>query len=154
MRGTLLASPDLITSTTELPAQAAAPHRGGSPPPDLHAATTARAVAVAVLGRTLEVLDGRRPRSQLTGAVSDEVLAQIAVLLQRRDTVEQGCARLHRVHVQLRSGAAAEFFGTFVRGTRTRAFAGALATAQVRVSARGAPRRLTERWVVSEFAIL
>lgn len=109
-----------------------------------------------VLARTLEVLDGRRPRAQLAAAVAEPVLAQITALLQHGVAGgNDGCARLHRVHVQLRSPAAAEFFGTFVRGPRTRALAGSLERREVRVSPPGAlPRRTRECWVVTEFTIL
>ena len=106
-----------------------------APSPDLQAVTAARAAAVAVLARTLEVLDGRRPRGQLAGASVD-------------------CARLHRLHVQLRSSVAAEFFGTSVRGERVRALAGRLECREVRVSSPGTARRTCARWVVTEFAIV
>ncbi|MEZ5210064.1 Rv3235 family protein [Gordonia sp. (in: high G+C Gram-positive bacteria)] len=147
MRGTLLDTQ---------PGTAIHGPRPKAPAPDLQVATAARSFAIAVVARTLEVLDGKRPRGQLAGAVSDDVLTQIATLLQLgAGGPDRESARLHRVHVQLRSSAAAEIFGTYVRGPRTRAFAGAMETAAVRVSARGAQRReLSRRWVVTEFAIL
>lgn len=139
-----------------LDAQREAPPEPELPPPDLDLATTVRSFAVAVLARTLEVLDGRRPRTQLAGAVADPVLAQITALLQHGIVGGNAdCARLHRVHVQLRSPAAAEFFGTFVRGARARALAGSLERREVRVSPPGVlPRKTRERWVVAEFTIL
>ncbi len=174
MRGTLLAAqpgkptgpgapaaPD-VTTVREVPALA-------GPPPDLATATAVRAFVVDVLGATLEVLDGRRPRAQLAAAVSEPVLAQLGELLAHR-TPEHDTARLHRVHVQLRPGGSAEFFGTFVRGARVRAFAGGVelrpqrrGSRDARVPrARGAAGRSLRavppagalRWVVAEFAIL
>ena len=131
------------------------PPEAEAPSPDLQAVTAARAAAVAVLARTLEVLDGRRPRGQLAGAVAEPVLAQITVLLQHGIAAESvDCARLHRLHVQLRSSVAAEFFGTSVRGERVRALAGRLECREVRVSSPGAARRTCARWVVTEFAIV
>lgn len=129
--------------------------RPEAPPPDLEVATEARAVAVSVLARTLEVLDGRRPRGQLTGAVSPAVLAQITALLQHGIVAESvDCARLHRLHLQVRSPGAAEFFGTYQRGDRVRALVGTLARRPVRVSGPGGMRRTEERWVVTEFALI
>ncbi|MFZ2509804.1 MAG: Rv3235 family protein [Gordonia sp. (in: high G+C Gram-positive bacteria)] len=134
-------------------------------PPDPALARSVRTIAVAVLGRTLEVLDGRRPRIQLSGAVTEAVFGQITVLLQHGAFGQQsnghqsngpdGCARLHRVHVQFRSVAAAEVFGTLECGNRVRALAGRLERRRVRVSAPGAlPRRVADRWVLTEFTIL
>lgn len=128
-------------------------------------ARSVRTTAVAVLARTLEVLDGRRPRAQLAGAVTEAVLGQITVLLQHGalghgagrqwPAGTDDCARLHRVHVQFRAGTAAEIFGTLQCGERVRALAGRLERRRVRVSAPGeVPRRVAERWVLTEFAVL
>ena len=155
MTGTLL-------STSPPPANAPLPPpdsplgRRPDRPPDPATAAAVRAAAVATLQRILEVLDGRRPRSQLLRCADDEVLAQITALVQH-GVVRTGdeCARLCRVHVQLRSTRLAEYFGTFVRGDRVRAVAGRIEVRSVRVSAPGElPRRTADRWVVTEFAVV
>ncbi|MFT3717052.1 MAG: Rv3235 family protein [Gordonia sp. (in: high G+C Gram-positive bacteria)] len=128
-----------------------APERTG----ELQIATTVRTAAITALARTLEVLDGRRPRSQLAPCVASGVLAQITALIQNGGPDRESCARLHRVHVQLSGERAAEFFGTFARGPRVRALAGRLDLSPVRVSRPGVvPRRVEDRWVLSEFTIL
>lgn len=145
MRGTLLElQPEVPPDTGALPTVGAPPDIAS--PPGVQTATAARACAVVALARTLEVLDGRRPRGLLAGDVDETVLTQIGAMLQRGVAAEAAeCARLLRVHVQLRSASSAEFFGSFERGPRVRACAGRLE----RRTRRGA-----ERWVIAEFAIL
>lgn len=152
MRGTLLDAK---------PAEPTVPEA----PPDLATATAVRAFAVDVLSATLEVLDGRRPRARLAPAVAEPVLAQLGELLARRRPAHD-TARLLRVHVQLRPSGEAEYFGTFVRGSRVRAFAGRIELRPQRRGSRSAtcprPRGAVVpgapagalRWVVAEFAIL
>lgn len=169
MTGTLLdAELEVPRAAARLDGTRAPGDREPGRPPDPALARTVRTFAVAVLGRTLEVLDGRRPRIQLAGAVTEPVLGQITGLLQHgvfgagaagsaahgvRGPVD--CARLHRVHVQFRTATAAEIFGTVECGDRVRALAGRLEYRRVRVSAPGVvPRRVADRWVLTEFAIL
>ncbi|WP_155828524.1 Rv3235 family protein [Gordonia hirsuta] len=123
--------------------------------PDLAAVTEVRTFAVAILSRTLEVLDGRRPRSQLAGAVAEQVLAQVSALLRHGALGTAGdCAKLHRVHVQFRSPQRAEVFGTIQCRGRVRALAGRLERSKPRDRAAGGPSRQASRWVLTEFTIL
>ncbi|MFT3661383.1 MAG: Rv3235 family protein [Gordonia sp. (in: high G+C Gram-positive bacteria)] len=139
----------LLEQQTTAPAPA---ERPPDLPPDLQIATAARGFAVAALARMLEVLDGRRPRAQLAGIVAGPVLDQVATLLQHGYAAEaQECARLHRVHVQLRSVQSAEYFGSLERAGRVRAFAGRMQRRPARPSVQ---RGCAERWVVTEFAVL
>jgi len=149
-----------ITGTSPVPVRAAAPpgarRTGRSRPPELEAATAVRAAALGALQRVLEVLDGRRPRGLLSRCVDEQVLAQLTALIQHR-VVGPGddCARLCRVHVQLHDAALADYFGSYVRGGRVRAVAGRMELRPVRVSPAGTlPRKLEDRWILTEFAIV
>lgn len=122
----------------------------------MEVAVAVRGFAIETVQRTLEVLDGRRPRAQLAGVVTDDVRCQIIALIQhgvvRR---EDDAARLRRMHVQVRSATGAEFFGSFSRGERVRALAGRIEPRRVRVSALGeVPRRVGTRLLLTEFAVL
>ena len=122
---------------------------------ELQTAMSVRAFAIAALSRVLEAIDGRRARTQLVPCLTADVLAQITELVQGGSAGEPGCARLHRVHVQLRDEGGAEFFGTYARGERVRAVAGRIERRPVRLPASGhSPRRTEDRWVLAEFAIL
>ena len=152
MRGTLLEGQREVARAERLGDCVGAAVEWGPPDPAL--ARTVRTVAVAVLARTLEVLDGRRPRSQLTGAVAEGVLEHVTALL-KVGPGSADCAKLHRVHVQFRTVAVAEVFGTIERAGRVRALAGRLERRAARALLPGeAPRRSDDRWVLTEFAIL
>lgn len=85
--------------------------------------------------------------------MNDEARDYVADLLAHR-VVEHDSARLHRVHIQLRPGGCAEFFGTYVRGARVRAFAGRIEPPASGGGARAASSRADRRWVVAEFGIV
>lgn len=85
--------------------------------------------ADAAIRRVLEVIDRRRPASQLQGllavGLADSVLAANRVAASR-PAADGGAAVLRRLRVQpVRPGAraAAEVFGTYSRGRRVHAIA-------------------------------
>ncbi|MBB4137629.1 Rv3235 family protein [Gordonia humi] len=124
--------------------------------PPVESARMARTFAVNVVGRILEVLDGRRPCEHLTPAVSEEVFAQVALALRRREDViahapmRGPTARLRRMHLQMASATAANYFGTVERGLRTRAVAGRVELHRIVMPG----RRAQTRWMLAEFGIV
>ncbi|WP_423487955.1 Rv3235 family protein [Mycobacteroides sp. PCS013] len=90
--------------------------REQSPPPQ------AVAFADAAMRRVLEVMDRRRPVTQLRPLLSDGPLS--AVMARSSRTPVTAAARLSKIRVRRCADDAAEIFGTFERGGRVRAFAG------------------------------
>ncbi|MGI6798640.1 MULTISPECIES: Rv3235 family protein [Gordonia] len=134
----------------------APPVRNGAERTDADRAGAARSATVYALQQMLEVLDGRRPVDHLLRTVSAEVQSQVGSLLQHRagPSGSAETARLLRVHLQIGGPRQAAYFGTFVRGRRVRAVAGRIEIRSVPLPSRGGPRRIAERWVIVEFAIV
>ncbi|MGO3328006.1 Rv3235 family protein [Gordonia sp. (in: high G+C Gram-positive bacteria)] len=124
--------------------------------PPVEAARAARGYVIAVLQRIVEVLDGRRPCEHLSPLVTVEVFEEIAVALRKRECevarapVRGPAVRLRRVHLQMVSARAANYFGTVERDVRARAVAGRVELRTVRSPGRPA----VERWMLTEFGIL
>ncbi|WOC13139.1 hypothetical protein MP11Mi_22360 [Gordonia sp. MP11Mi] len=116
----------------------------------------ARTCAIAILQRILEVLDGRRPCEHLSPVITEEVFDQIALALRKREDavarapVRGPTVRLRRIHLQMVSPRAANYFGTVERGLRTRAVAGRVELRCVRSPGRG----VVERWTMTEFGVI
>lgn len=142
--------------------------RAGDGPPGPEAERTARIEATArarsstiqILQLVMEVLDGRRPVEQLLRVVTEDVFAQVTVLVGQRARPVPGrpggteAARLRRVHLQFAGPRRAEYFGTFVRGERVRAVAGRVEVRAVPPPASDRTRRRVERWVLVELSIV
>ncbi|MCF8606042.1 Rv3235 family protein [Gordonia sp. HY442] len=145
----------MSTVTRDRPGTTQEPRRSTTGPP-VEAARAARGCVIAVLQRIVEVLDGRRPSEHLSPVVTVEVFEQIALALRKREDdvarapVRGPAVRLRRIHLQMVSLRAANYFGTVERGARTRAVAGRVELRTVRSPGRPA----IERWMLTEFAIL
>lgn len=113
----------------------AVPPAPGSAPDRV--AVSAREFAIAAMTVVLEVIDRRRPVSALeplvSSPVADHVISRSRARYEARaasgSVQGAGAAglRLHRVHIQFVDNGAAEFFGSYTRGERVRAFAGRMA---------------------------
>lgn len=101
----------------------AAAHPPAAPSPALRAAG---AFADAALRRVLEVIDRRRPLSQLHPLLSAGLIDSLSALRGAYGS-RAGAAVLRRVRLQLiglpENPSAAEVFGTYTRGRRTHAIA-------------------------------
>jgi hypothetical protein len=95
-----------------------------SVPPELRQAAI---FADAALRRVLEVIDRRRPASQLQGLLAadlvDSVLAATRATAGRLTANDGAAAVLRRLRLQAVSPTAAEVFGTYRRGHRIHAVA-------------------------------
>lgn len=94
-----------------------APVREAVPP------RTAIAFADAALRRVLEVIDRRRPISQLRPLLAPALIDSVIAMTR---TTHTSAATLRRVRVRTvesARGQAAEVFGTYTRGSRVRAVA-------------------------------
>ncbi|GEE03992.1 hypothetical protein nbrc107696_44380 [Gordonia spumicola] len=121
-------------------------------------ARSARTAVIGALQRILEVLDGRRPCEHVAATVSAEVFDRVAVGLRRREAttarapVRRGVARLRRVHMQMRTARAGEFFGTVERDGRVHAVAGRVELRPLLLP--GRMRRPETHWVLTEFGLI
>ncbi|WP_341256992.1 MULTISPECIES: Rv3235 family protein [Gordonia] len=121
-------------------------------------AQSARVAVIGAVQRILEVLDGRRPCEHVSATVSAEVFGQVAVALKKREAQTarapaRGVAvRLRRVHLQMRSARAAEFFGTVERSGRMHAVAGRVELRPLLLP--GRMRRPEVHWVLTEFGLI
>ncbi len=164
------AMPGVAPSSTGRPFPASAPGTG-SARKTAAAAAEARRFAVAVSRLLFEVVDRRRSVTHLGDVVSPAVADQVAALV-RHDAFRVPEAHaaaasgavstpaatqvptgnvLRRVHVQLCDPSAAEVFGSYEGGGRTRAFAGRIERKPIRVrgagpAGRGSLRRVEYRW--------
>lgn len=134
----------------------AAARSTADPGVSVDAARAARTCAIGVVQRILEVLDGRRPCEHLSAVITEEVFDQIALALRMREDViarapvRGPTVRLRRIHLQMVSPRAANYFGTVERGLRTRAVAGRVELGRV-----GSPgRNVVERWTMTQFGII
>ncbi|MCF8587064.1 Rv3235 family protein [Gordonia liuliyuniae] len=149
------AAADTYTAETRITETRAAETRTRGTPP-VEAARAARTCVIAVLQRILEVLDGRRPCEHLSPVITEEVFDQIVLALRKREDavarapVRGPTVRLRRIHLQMVSPRAANYFGTVERGLRTRAVAGRVEVRRVRSPGRG----VVERWTMTEFGVM
>jgi hypothetical protein len=98
--------------------------READPPRDAVAFTD------AALRRVLEVIDRRRPVTQLRSLLAPALIDTVIELSRSSDTRRtksmRTVAKLHRMRLRMVDGAddgAAEVFGTYMRGPRVRALA-------------------------------
>ena len=79
----------------------------------------------STLRMVLEVVDRRRPVTQLTGYLSEPAISAVLGHSRHRPSrAPTTPARVHRVRVQWTDRGAAEVFGSYTRGRRLHAFAG------------------------------
>jgi hypothetical protein len=102
-----------------------------SPLPEPAAAPAAAAFADTALRRVLEVIDKRRPMTQLRTLLADELLDAVITLAR---TAHPAAAVLRRVRLRVvdRNGEVAEVFAAYSRGERVRAIAARVELVSVR----------------------
>jgi hypothetical protein len=110
------------------PLTAVRPRRAAAPPVPLRPVEDPRIRAAAVFGdaalrRVLEVLDRRRPMSQLRPLLAAGLVDSLLAVAGRGVTDTGGPARLRRVRAQPVSDHAAEISASYSRGERVHAVA-------------------------------
>ncbi|MFT4043613.1 MAG: Rv3235 family protein [Gordonia sp. (in: high G+C Gram-positive bacteria)] len=163
------AAPSRSPATANTPTPARPPARAGASVSSrtVAAATVeARRFAIATATLIFEVIDRRRALTHVQLRVAPAVLDQIGVLVRtnvaRSAGDGTGAARVRRVHIQMCDSAAAEIFGSYVRGQRVRAFAGRVERLPCRVRPvdepvfgpyRTSPSKVEYRWQLVTFVL-